>query len=393
MPGQGAPKAACDEIAATFRVLRADTVEQASGRVENPLSHATEPGCRVEARGDVRRLPAPQLPEAVFLKSLDWETDSRYAADGDFSGNVAVRRGQALCFIDTEWNGEGDGSAPDLPDRAYRVTARCVFEPPPNRPSDGSPGRPAGSTEKVLAPARDRTLPHPPPPPRFTNVVAGEDFTCALAETRRVYCWGSRLANGSARDEEFPREVQGDHEFTAVAAGDAHVCALDLAGRAYCWGFGLTGALGGPTDSTAIPVPVTTPVRFLGLSAGPERTCAIDPDGSLYCWGRFSIPSTMPASTVGAPTTMANGARAPPAARQRSWHRSRSPRSGRSARRRPTAARWTRAALRTAGAATDSVSSALAAPVNRTSRRPRRPWSPMVTAGDLSVRGGRSRAA
>jgi alpha-tubulin suppressor-like RCC1 family protein len=247
-------------------------------------------------------------------KGPDWETDGRlYASDGDFGGSVAVRRGRALCFTDTAWNGVEGGAAPGLPDHWYRITARCVLEVVPAAPREppnsihGAAATGAGAgvalIETTVRRAGDTM-------PRFTQVAAGEDFTCALAESGRVYCWGIRLANGSESQQEFPQPVPGDHQFTAITAGDVHACALDGAGRAYCWGFGLTGALGGPTDHSAVPVPVSTGLRFAAISAGTARTCAIARDGSPYCWGRFSLPSTEPAGRESAvPVVVPGGVR------------------------------------------------------------------------------------
>src|SRR3989475_6761901 len=59
------------------------------------------PGCRIEARGDVRVLPQPQLPENVLVTSLGWPQDPRYAADGDFGANTAVAHRHVLCFVDS----------------------------------------------------------------------------------------------------------------------------------------------------------------------------------------------------------------------------------------------------------------------------------------------------
>jgi hypothetical protein len=41
---------------------------------------------------------------------------------------VAILPSAALCFVDSFWNGEEDGSAPDLPASWYRITVRYVVD-------------------------------------------------------------------------------------------------------------------------------------------------------------------------------------------------------------------------------------------------------------------------
>ena len=142
-------RAACDTMVAVFRRLGAAAVERSDGQTRNPLTRADEPGCRIEARGDVRVLPQPQLPENVLVTSLGWPQDQRYAADGDFGANTAVAHRHVLCFVDSRWNGETDGGVPDLPRSWYRIKVRCLLDtrgtPPRHAPSvtprDTGPGQ------------------------------------------------------------------------------------------------------------------------------------------------------------------------------------------------------------------------------------------------------------
>src|SRR5437867_1954698 len=142
-------RAACDTMVAVFRRLGAAAVERSEGQTRNPLTRADEPGCRIEARGDVRVLPQPQLPENVLVTSLGWPQDPRYAADGDFGANTAVAHRHVLCFVDSRWNGETDGGVPDLPRSWYRIKVRCLLDtrgtPPRHAPSvtprDTGPGQ------------------------------------------------------------------------------------------------------------------------------------------------------------------------------------------------------------------------------------------------------------
>ena len=175
-------RAACDTMVAVFRRLGAAAVERSDGQTRNPLTRADEPGCRIEARGDVRVLPQPQLPENVLVTSLGWPQDPRYAADGDFGANTAVAHRHVLCFVDSRWNGETDGGVPDLPRSWYRIKVRCLLDtretPPRHAPSVTPPGTPGrGSARRFSSPraAADAS--------RAGGTASPTDAPCATASS------------------------------------------------------------------------------------------------------------------------------------------------------------------------------------------------------------------
>lgn len=82
--------------------------------------------------------------------------------------------------------------------------------------------------------------------------------------------------------------------WASITAGADHSCALTREGKAYCWGDGYAGQLGSPPrDTTGVPRPVATSLRFDSLSAGQSRTCALTAAGEAYCWGGLGDPAVI----------------------------------------------------------------------------------------------------
>lgn len=124
------------------------------------------------------------------------------------------------------------------------------------------------------------------------DVAAGEGFTCAVAGTGEVFCWGSngfgQLGDGSTTDSDVPVQAATptDAIFVQVAAGAQHTCALATDGRVFCWGNNSDGQLGdGSTTASSSPVLVSGGVSFVSLDAAHLNTCGGAADGTVYCWG------------------------------------------------------------------------------------------------------------
>ena len=74
--------------------------------------------------------------------------------------------------------------------------------------------------------------------------------------------------------------------WTQVVAGDRFTCALDGAGAAWCWGTASFGQLGdNAVIAQSIPVPVAGGITFGSLAAGNNHVCGIATDGAAWCWG------------------------------------------------------------------------------------------------------------
>lgn len=128
----------------------------------------------------------------------------------------------------------------------------------------------------------------------LSNVVsisAASTFTCALATSGKVWCWGGngsgQLGDGTTTDHPTPVVVNGLDNVAAIAAGDFHTCALTSAGKVYCWGSNSAGQLGDGTKSGS-PKPVAVAdltEKVISISGGSQHTCAVTASGAARCWG------------------------------------------------------------------------------------------------------------
>ena len=128
----------------------------------------------------------------------------------------------------------------------------------------------------------------------FQALGAGEQWTCGLTTTGRVYCWG--LLSSTGPQQVTPQLLTTTATFTSLSVGRAHACALTAEGAASCWGMNASGQLGDSTTTArSAPTPVAGTLRFKAIAAGFRHTCAItaspDPeqDGKVACWGANDV--------------------------------------------------------------------------------------------------------
>jgi alpha-tubulin suppressor-like RCC1 family protein len=127
---------------------------------------------------------------------------------------------------------------------------------------------------------------------KATDVASGRDHACAVAVTGRVWCWGGNRAgevgDGGTSERLSPKEAQTPRgtRFTSVVAGADFTCALAEGGEAYCWGGNRSGQLGdGSRTNRPAPVAVQAPFPFATIVAGEAHACGL-PRGRLpVCWG------------------------------------------------------------------------------------------------------------
>ncbi|HEX7666989.1 MAG TPA: hypothetical protein VF407_20810, partial [Polyangiaceae bacterium] len=147
------------------------------------------------------------------------------------------------------------------------------------------------------------SLPHTskPAPKKFqttgtspiAQIVAGDDFVCALTQAEEVRCWGM---NDVGQSDPNPGNLTPDggvssHSVdfvtlpTSLAAGGVHVCAVGSQGKpVQCWGSNARLALG-----TGTPTTLTSSLLFApdasAVASGAAHSCALLNDGGVRCWG------------------------------------------------------------------------------------------------------------
>ncbi len=133
----------------------------------------------------------------------------------------------------------------------------------------------------------------------YTQVATGTAHACALTTNGTIYCWGSggngELGNGSFFDTHTPVQVQqpSGELFTDVTAGDWFTCAATQSGQAYCWGQSDVGQLGnGSTTESNVPVAVdqsSLGISLFDVEAENRTVCAIGTNGLAACWGEGHV--------------------------------------------------------------------------------------------------------
>lgn len=125
----------------------------------------------------------------------------------------------------------------------------------------------------------------------WADVAAGNDFTLALTDDGRVYCWGDnddgRCGQGTTTPNVIatPTEVviDADGPWVQITAGERHACARNLYGDVACWGDNASDQLGRGGDPL---LPGLTPTVAASVQAGGDHTCILTDGGeALLCWG------------------------------------------------------------------------------------------------------------
>lgn len=128
-------------------------------------------------------------------------------------------------------------------------------------------------------------LPNP-----MVAVSAGVRYTCALAGSGAVYCWGvndeGELGDGTRISRPAPAPVKGLSSgavaISAARTGNTrrYTCALLRSGGIRCW-----GSIWSLKRKSLVPVAVAgIPPAVVALSSGSKSTCILTKAGAVSCW-------------------------------------------------------------------------------------------------------------
>jgi alpha-tubulin suppressor-like RCC1 family protein len=148
-----------------------------------------------------------------------------------------------------------------------------------------------GTVTDRMRPVRVSALPE-----KLSTITPGYLQTCAIAISKRVYCWGTnnqnQLGDGLRNPAKNamrlrPGRVPGLENIVQLRSS-SHTCALNASGRVYCWGYNEHGSAG--QDPAIYPnVPVPMPVVFeepiVELASNEWGMCALSESEKVYCWG------------------------------------------------------------------------------------------------------------
>lgn len=132
-------------------------------------------------------------------------------------------------------------------------------------------------------------------PSKATDVKAGKNFTCALLDTKDVYCWGTNtnyVTGRAAMGFDFtPNKIGGFAadvvELTVASPMNAtHGCGRKMDGSVMCWGKNDFGQLGQASPGvSATPVAVQMLAQAARVVTAENVSCAYRQDGISKCWG------------------------------------------------------------------------------------------------------------
>ena len=150
--------------------------------------------------------------------------------------------------------------------------------------------------------------------PKFQQLTAGDQHACGIA-SGAAYCWGNnefgQLGNGqdgwnnSAPDKWSPTLVPTYSGWTQLTAGEGFTCGLQSGTSEMCWGYNQDGEMGNLTTSQAVPSPTNVytgwssgTLTSLSTNANGATMCTIDQSYGARCWGANSGAIISPSAGV-----------------------------------------------------------------------------------------------
>ena len=156
-----------------------------------------------------------------------------------------------------------------------------------------------GSTTNSTTPVKVDVSALPIGDQSFAKVSVGNQHTCGISTSGKVYCWGrnhnGQLGDGlSISDHHTPYAIFGTDVYSNIQAGNHFTCGYNsTAGKIKCWGLNSLGQLGNGSSPGATSVPTNIDDSGGTITFAPEtltvnlyHACAITSDyGKIFCWG------------------------------------------------------------------------------------------------------------
>jgi alpha-tubulin suppressor-like RCC1 family protein len=132
------------------------------------------------------------------------------------------------------------------------------------------------------------------------------EHVCALLADASLYCWGQNFEGEIGQNDSPPASNQDDTavdvlspiqvagtDWSDVSAGDGFTCGIRFDGTLWCWGRN-SGHQLGPDDTIQIrhPIQVGSDTDWLHVESGQQFSFALKQDHSLWCWGLNVASST-----------------------------------------------------------------------------------------------------
>ena len=132
-----------------------------------------------------------------------------------------------------------------------------------------------------------------PIPERAVQVSSGSSHACAMTASGNLYCWGSNgfaqvgAYNSAVPHVRVPSRVTaaGAGAFTSVSSGGIHTCALSQSRKLYCWGSDMLSLAEEIEPEAVAPRVAAAGTQFRAISLGSQHSCGLDTRGRLLCWG------------------------------------------------------------------------------------------------------------
>src|SRR5262249_52322275 len=129
----------------------------------------------------------------------------------------------------------------------------------------------------------------------FISITAGSGATCAVANDRSLYCWGSNvlgqlgdgqpIAYGGGAAATVPKRVVGGFAAAQAGAGLQYACAVTTSNQTMCWGSN-NGKFGnGNATDSSTPQLVMGGLVARSISTGYAHSCLVTMTNEVWCWG------------------------------------------------------------------------------------------------------------